>query len=277
LHNELLSRLEDLGVDTTRVLDNGEVCSKCPNPSHEDSHPSFYFNLYSQKYQCFGGCIKGRGIDQLTFQLTGKKPSTPCVFSILPEIKKRQIIPAIPVLPTAINNDGEEYLKSRKFTREIIEKFGLLYWREKMAVVIPLNDVGYILRFIVPTDKKYKYVSGTKISSTLFGLNKFETKDKSAILVEGAFDVIHLHQLGFTNSLAILHSDLSSDQIKILKGLVLKIYICLDNDFGGNTVTQKIVPILKKNFIIKVCTLPQNKDPNDCEFIDIKNAILNSK
>ena len=268
---ELLNQLSNLGLHVIRI-DGREAVSSCP--LHEDKIPSFFFNLDNQLFHCFAECLKGKGIGQLKYQLTGEGAKCSDVVS-LPIAVKKSFVPRIPLLPLAINNEGERYLFSRGFTIETIKKWSLMYWSEPNGIVIPIEKIGYILRYINPIDqsKKYKYIAGTKIQTTLFGIEKFEDINHSAIVVEGCFDVIWLHQLEYKNTLGLLHSDISDEQIRILKGVCSRVKILVDNDTGGKGIINRIVPKLKKFFVIKICKLPESRDPNDCLYNEIDIAI----
>ena len=268
---ELLDQLSNLGLHVARI-EGREAVASCP--IHEDRNPSFFFNLDTQLFHCFAECLKGKGIGQLRYQLTGVVDNYSDVVS-LPAAVKKSFLPRIPVLPWAINNDGEKYLSGRGFTVDTIKKWNLMYWSEPNGIIIPIEKIGYILRYINPEDKskKYKYIAGTKIQTTLFGIGKFKNINHSAIVVEGAFDVIYLHQLGFENALGILHSDVSEEQILILKGVTNIIYLLADKDLGGEGIEKKVVPKLRRDFIVKVCRLPEGKDPNDSSREEIEKAL----
>jgi len=258
---EVLKHLESLKVTVVRV-DGDEIACLCP--VHEDKKPSFFFNYKSEKFNCFVGCLKGRGIHQLAFQL--KKTldvDSPTPLARHVRIEKKCNIPHIPNLSIALGNPGELYLTSRGLTRESIVKWNLLYWPEEDAVIIPIEDVGYIKRCI--SEKKYFTLPGTRVGSILFGLSHFNSLRGSAILVEGSFDCIAMHQMGFDNTLAILHSDLTWIQYKILQGITSKIYIMLDGDNAGQEASKKIRKMLSSNFIVKVVNLPAGKDPDNLD------------
>ena len=278
---DLIDQLEDIGIkltDTTKRNVNGF----CPVHS-PDTHPSFYFNLDTELYQCFGCDLRGKGIDRLRFQVTGETVKTRYVNSEIKIIHHGEIPwkpePIIPVLPPAIYNEGEQYLLGRGFTQETIKSFGILFWKADDCIVIPLERMGYVKRFLHPKpgEKKYWYIPGSDIDSDLFGISHYSPGlVKGAILVEGAFDAIWLHQLGYTTALAILHSDVSSQQLRVLKGVTSKIYLMLDNDRGGIETTGKIEKKLKEAaFIVRKCELPEGKDPNDCNKEQIEFAIKN--
>jgi len=274
---EIIKQIEKLNIEIVKVVGK-EVNCKCPK--HSDSNPSFFFNLDTGVYHCFAGCLKGRGIHQLIFQLTGVSvagvPAKDVIFNKLSYKREedRKIIPSIPLLPLAVNNIGEEYLNKRGITTETIKYWNIQYWQSENAIVITVEDKGYIIRYInKDAPKKYKYVTGTKISETLFGLSKLDKLATSIILVEGSLDCIYLHQLGFHNALALLHADITRDQIKILGGVTDYVYTMLDGDQAGINASLKIRTLLGSRFIKRICTLPMGKDPDNLSKEEIEKIL----
>jgi DNA primase len=269
---ELQEQLKELGIKVVRI--NGrEVACLCP--IHNDKSPSFFFNLDSERFNCFVGCLKGRGIHQLAFQLNKKLDSTASTpLSHQLRVSEKVEVPHIPSLPSALNTPGEKYLASRKLNSDSISKWNIMYWAEKEAIVIPIEDAGYITRRI--KEKKYLTIPGTKIGSTLFGLSQFNPLAGSAILVEGSLDCIWLHQIGFNNALAIMHTSLTPTQYTLLQGITSKIYLMLDGDSPGETAAGKLKQQLKSNFIVKTVKLPEGKDPDNLSRPEILTLVNES-
>lgn len=272
--------LEGLGLKIYKQYGD-EVVAWCP--LHDDKHPSLGINIKTGKYLCRAGCIKGHSIESLVYDLTGEKINLARAENLYFELKRKlspkiqyKKLPSIPVLPLAIDNDGEDFLKKRKLNRDTILSWNIMYWESINAVVIPCEDVGFIIRYIdaVSPRDKYKYVSGTKITNCLFGLKKLENNN-FIILVEGAFDVMWLHQIGIKNCLGLLHGGISEVQKKILKGLTSTVCLMLDSDEGGENIKKDVINKLKSEFIIKISNLPKGKDPNDCNEYEIKESLLN--
>ena len=251
--------IENLGLEIYKQSGYELIC-RCP--FHDDEHPSLAINLNSEKWHCFGCGVAGHSIQNLVQKITGETIFISDELSWLSmfkeklshtEIQKR--LPYIPILPLAIDNEGEKYLIDRKFTRDIIGKWNLMYWESINGIVIPVENVGYAIRYIGVDNnrEKYKYVSGTKITDCLFGFNNLDLRNSTyIILVEGWADCIRAHQVGFINTLALMGTNLSNIQEKILLGLDKKIYLCLDNDKPGQDAMVKIQKRLKENFIVSV-------------------------
>jgi len=278
---ELIRQISNLGI-TIKKIENNEVACLCPK--HNDSSPSFFFNLESEAFHCFVGCMKGRGIHQLIFQLTGiSQAGIPTNEIILHKFnenreKDKKKLPSIPYLPLAVNNIGEEYLLSRGILRKTITKWSLRYWAEENAIVIPLDHIGYACRYLDKNaPRKYKYISGTRITDTLFGIQFLPKTLTNIIIVEGSLDAIFLHQLGFENTLALLHADISRNQIKLLEGISNFVYLLLDGDAAGRRASFNIKKLLSSYFITKICSLPEGKDPDNLTKVEIEKVLRGAK
>ncbi|CAG8489931.1 13549_t:CDS:2 [Gigaspora margarita] len=88
---------------------------------------------------------------------------------------------------------------------------------------------------------KYKYLPSCQYyqkSSLLYNYSAVKkTRKEECYLVEGFFDVISLTKLGVENCLALLGTNLSTEQIKLLKELKKRIILFLDNDQAGQEAT----------------------------------------
>lgn len=264
-------QLEELGIKVVHQTGQ-ELVAYCP--LHEDKHPSFSYNIDSGLFHCFNGCLRGRGLKALAASL-GQKLSNPPL-SDSSTYTDHKPLPLIPELPLAIGNHGEDFLVSRGFTKSTIREWNLLFWDEKKAIVIPYPNVGFILRFLEAseTKSKYKYMHGTKITESLFGVHKFVPRKFSVVLVEGAFDVIWMHQNNFQNTLACLHSDATPSQIQEVWKLAKKTYLMFDADEGGEKATKKVGQKLwAKGMLVYKCVLPDKQDPNDSSREQIQEAI----
>jgi len=121
---------------------------------------------------------------------------------------------------------------------------------------------------------KYKNTRETplfKKNKTLFGINavkaaarKSGTKGNGIILVEGYFDVIALHQAGFTTAAASMGTSLTPEQAKLIKSFTNDVFICYDGDVAGKTSTLRGLDILRDaGLSVKVVGLPEGLDPDE--------------
>jgi DNA primase len=93
----------------------------------------------------------------------------------------------------------------------------------------------------------------------LFNLNK--VKRRPLVVVESSFDVIRLHQEGFS-AVATLGATVSRKQLSLLQQYANRIIICPDTDEAGHKMTEKIVKGIS-NKSIDVVNLNGAKDVGD--------------
>lgn len=120
-----------------------------------------------------------------------------------------------------------------------------------------------------------KYINSkqTKLynkSKILFGYDKAKkhiAREKSVYIVEGYFDVLALHTMGFKNSVGICGTALSKEHIALLtKYDDISINLALDNDSAGESATLRAINLLIQyelynSFVLRIDT--QEKDFND--------------
>lgn len=108
------------------------------------------------------------------------------------------------------------------------------------------------------------YVKG----EVLFGLDLAREairRSGTAILVEGYFDVIGLHQAGVQNVVALSSTTLTEKQLDLLARHGAKeLVLLLDGDVAGVKAVQRLAgPILAHAVSAKVAVLPEGQDPDD--------------
>jgi len=125
-------------------------------------------------------------------------------------------------------------------------------------VMIPIREPrkGQIIAFtgrdILNRANVGKYVNSPENpvyhkSSVLFALEKAREKIKEknrVILVEGNFDVIAMHEAGFTEAVATCGTALTDDHLRIIKRLTQNIYLGFDTDPAGKRATLRSVEML---------------------------------
>ena len=88
-------------------------------------------------------------------------------------------------------------------------------------------------------------------------------KSKSVIVMEGFMDVIRASSIGIKNTVALMGTALTKEQINLLKRLSNNIYLCLDGDAPGVAATLNNGELLLKEGIeVKVIVLPSEDDPD---------------
>lgn len=118
------------------------------------------------------------------------------------------------------------------------------------AIFVPLfrlsgEFTGMSIRKLgVPSKHDSWFLPGTRKIDLLYNLvDAFEpaVKKNSILVTEGVYDTIALCKYGFTNSVALLGTNMSNIQFFQLMSMVDNIALCLDNDTAGNNAIDKIM------------------------------------
>lgn len=154
------------------------------------------------------------------------------------------------------------------------ENFENYYDRFRNRIIIPIfdlqgNPIAFGGRTLTQEDAKYINSPESPIfqkGNILFALNQARSsisKKEYAILVEGYFDVITLHEKGFDNTIGSLGTSLTENQISLLKRYTSTIYLCYDADTAGKKATDRAIHLLLQNdFTIKIVILEEGEDPD---------------
>ncbi len=88
-------------------------------------------------------------------------------------------------------------------------------------------------------------------------------KEKCVIVMEGFMDVIRASTIGIRNTIALMGTALTTEQIMFIKRLSTNIILCLDGDAPGQEAMLKAGELfLKENIEVKVVVLPNDEDPD---------------
>jgi DNA primase len=84
-----------------------------------------------------------------------------------------------------------------------------------------------------------------------------------AFVTEGYFDVISMHQSGFTNTVGTMGTSITDAQMNELKKVTSNIFLLLDNDNAGkNAINKYVLSFIKNGFRVFLCDLQSFKDPD---------------
>ena len=178
-------------------------------------------------------------------------------------------------------DDLYQYLRGEGHSEEVIRQSGLIQTDEKHGnydkfwnrIMFPIMDpnskvIGFGGRVMGEGKPKYLNSPETPIfdkSRNLYGINRARISRKDYFLVcEGYFDVIHLHQHGYTNSVATLGTALTYGHANLMKRYVDEVYLTYDSDEAGIKAALRSIPILTDaGLVTRVIDLKPYKDPDD--------------
>tara|TARA_Y100001968_G_scaffold321506_1_gene356077 strand:- start:70469 stop:72514 length:2046 start_codon:yes stop_codon:yes gene_type:complete len=181
---------------------------------------------------------------------------------------------------------------------DLIESVGLIiprkggdghYDRFRNRLIVPIYDqqkrvIGFGGRSLDGSEPKYLNSPETETfekGKHLFGLDKAANsirKNDFAVVVEGYFDVIAMHQAGIDNSVASLGTALSKQQITSLCRCTdsKKIVLNFDSDGAGIRAANRAITevehlAMQGQLELRVLHLPSGKDPD--EFLKENTAV----
>jgi DNA primase len=104
-------------------------------------------------------------------------------------------------------------------------------------------------------------------SETLYGLDRARDeirRRKSAVLVEGYFDVIGLHQAGVRHAVALCSTALTPGHMAALQRVEAReLVLLLDGDDAGRKAVERLAPaLLAAGASTRVALLPEGEDPD---------------
>lgn len=198
-------------------------------------------------------------------------------------LKKRQIdnniIKEFEIgLSTSDRDDLTKLLLSKKYSLNELNDIGLSNDDHDMYVdriMFPLHDIsGKIVGFsgrIYKESDTSKYIN-TKESPIFkkgemlyhYNLAREEARlKKSVIVMEGFMDVIRAASIGIKNTVALMGTAMTHEQLNLIKRLSNNVILCLDGDEAGVNATLKNGELfLKEGIEVKVISLPDPDDPD---------------
>jgi len=181
--------------------------------------------------------------------------------------------------------DGlSSHLASKKIPVSDLERLGLCAVNERGRydffrdrVMLPVIDrqkrvVGFGSRLLDPDAKDRKYVNSPESplfhkKEQLYGLHaalEAIRKGGSAVVVEGNFDVLALHEAGIEEAVAPMGTALTVEQVAALGRLAKTVTVVFDGDSAGQRAAQKAVPLFVDGEVDgRVARLPAGFDPDD--------------
>jgi DNA primase len=183
-------------------------------------------------------------------------------------------------------------VNKKKFSPQELDKAGLTYSKNgfqqdrfRGRVVFPLFDhrgniVGFSAR-VLPSARQdlAKYINTPETlvyhkSSLLYGLNLAKERikqKKTAIVVEGQLDMISSYQGGIKNTVAMIGSALTPDQVRLLSRFADRLILALDTDLAGDSAARRGIAIAQNQGLsIKVARIVGYKDPDEAARHDIE-------
>jgi DNA primase len=169
---------------------------------------------------------------------------------------------------------------AKGYTREELTAAGLANRRGNdyfgSRLIFPLADrqgrvLGFGARRLSDADPiKAKYVNTPETElfqkgAIVYGLDRARpaiAKQDLAVVVEGYTDVIALHQAGLVTAVAAMGTALTERQLRELRRLCSRLYLCFDADAAGQEATLRGMELAYREFVeVRIVALPKGADP----------------
>jgi 5S rRNA maturation endonuclease (ribonuclease M5) len=298
--------LAHYGVEM-RPAGPGNLRGRCPLPTHTSrvSTASFSVNLSRNVWSCqSASCITARAgliggnvldlvaaMERCSVREAGLRMVSWFGSEISTSIAKRP--PAREGVPEETNpplgfalqkiDPWHSYLAQRGIHVPTAKTFGAgLYGGDGFLagrIVIPIHDdagrlVAYAGRAIAGEEPKYRFPTGFRKSLLLFNLHRaVQSAEKTAIVVEGFFDAMKVHQAGHMNVVALMGSSLSQRQSDLLAGHFDGATLMLDGDAAGRHATDVIERSLAQRMAITRMDVGAGRQPDQMQTREI-NVLL---
>jgi len=172
------------------------------------------------------------------------------------------------------------HLKAQGISPEIAEQAGLVSRSERGnhidflrdRLVIPILDArGRVIAFggraFGAAQPKYLNTRETPLfskGSVLFGFHRAKGQLRDgALVVEGYFDVLQLHQEGLNLAVAPLGTALTEGHMQLIGRFTKRVILCFDGDAAGLRAMEKGLKLaLPLGFDVRLLLLPQGEDPD---------------
>ena len=178
----------------------------------------------------------------------------------------------------------QDHLLQQKVAPSDAERLGLVGTNERGRydffrdrVMLPVFDrqkrvTGFGSRLLDPEAKDRKYVNSPDSplfhkKECLYGLHvalEAIRKSGTAIVVEGNFDVLALHEAGIEEAVAPMGTALTAEQVSLLERVARRVVVIFDGDTAGKRASEKVVPLFVEADVDgRIAQLPSGQDPDD--------------
>lgn len=187
--------------------------------------------------------------------------------------------------------ETKDALEKRSFKKDELLKVGLIKNTEggkepfdvfRDRIMFPLFEAGgkvvaFSGRILSKDSDAPKYVNSPetplyKKSELLYGYDKAKQGIRTfdfSLIVEGQFDVVMCHQAGYSNTVAVSGTALTTHHVQLLERLSDRVVLALDADKAGIAAMKRGADVmLRRGIDVKVAEMPVGKDPADIIQVD---------
>ena len=175
------------------------------------------------------------------------------------------------------------YLEERAVDPATAAWFGVGYYAGggflRDRIVFPIHDpegqlVAYAGRSLDGGEPRYLFPPGFPKSQVVFNLHRALWESaRWALVVEGFFDCLRVHQAGYHNVVALLGVSLSEMQEKLLLEHFPRLILMLDGDEAGQRASQQLVARLHGRVSLSMVKVPSGRQPDQLSNEEIRRMV----
>jgi DNA primase len=279
-------------------------------PIHKGSNPrQFVADLKRNIFHCFGDCKGGGNVLDFVAKMEGvtvreaalllkdwflvgspgetekpEEPKKPVRKEREAESETEAVNPALKFELKNLKRD-HPFFEERGILPAVVKYFGLGFCTKglmKDRIVIPIhNEKGELVAYggRAVTDEqaekegKYKLPPKFVKSAVVYNLNRQDPAAARLILVESFLSVFKLHELGFPQAVALMGSELSREQERLIVeflGRKGRAVLMFDADESGRHCAEDCLARLSRQVFVRVFDIdPKAKKPHHLSLHDL--------
>src|SRR5215472_1144104 len=189
-------------------------------------------------------------------------------------------------LPFSLRLHWPPYLQQRGVGLTTAARFGVGYYAGlgflRQRIVFPIHDgrgrlVAYAGRRVDDSEPRYLFPPGFRESQVIFNLHRAVGEAAAhaggAIVVEGFFDCLRLHQSGYSNVVALLGASLSHAQEKLLLERFRELVLMLDGDEVGRRASRQLAGRLRGKVSLSLAEAPSGRQSDQLSSEEIDRIL----
>jgi DNA primase len=192
----------------------------------------------------------------------------------------------LPPLPFSLSVSWHPYLQQRGVQPATAARFGVGYYAGagflRHRIVFPIHDgqgrrVAYTGRSLDDSEPRYLFPPGFPKSQVIYNLHRAVVEGAGqagvAIVVEGFFDCLRVHQAGYRNVVALMGSSLSEAQENLLLERFRELILLLDGDEAGRRASQQLAARLWRKISLGIVQVPSGRQPDQLSSEEIERIL----
>jgi hypothetical protein len=178
----------------------------------------------------------------------------------------------LPQLTFSLRLHWHPYLDQRAVHPSTAAWFGIGYYAGPgflhHRIAFPIHDsegqlVAYAGRSIDGSEPRYLFPPGFRKSQVVFNLHRAVSGSAGwAIVVEGFFDCLRVHQAGYHNVVALMGVSLSEMQQQVLLERFQQLVLMLDGDEAGRRASQQLAARWWGKVSLSIRGVPGGRQPD---------------